>query len=201
MSFPRPTDNASHSLSVTVFADKGRSATYGHLCYVAGLLLGELHIGTIYHFLAWSFQKSKHPVRSIFSAKILAAGEAIDEGRILAAKLTLILGLHVPLHVERDSQDPLASVSTNRNSVERSIQAECNYIRFEFERRNVARIIWVPNKLDLADPATKSVSTLCTPLQLTLLDVRLDHSFEAATPSDADHPSARATISEREVNR
>lgn len=44
---------------VTIFSDAGRSATNGQLCYIAGLLLEELQLKSIYHVLSWCSHKTK----------------------------------------------------------------------------------------------------------------------------------------------
>lgn len=76
-----PKPNASKKLSVLVFSDAGRTSDHGQLCFIAGLLVGELTEGSIFHSVSWSSRKSKRPVKSVGAAEILAAGEAIDEGK------------------------------------------------------------------------------------------------------------------------
>lgn len=49
----------------------------------------------------------------------------------------------------------------------------------------MSQIIWVPGKLNIADPSTKSDSLLASALQLTLLDCRLSHSFDYGEVCDA----------------
>lgn len=169
-----------------MFSDAGRSATNGQLCYVTGLLLGDLRHVSIFHTLICSFHKSKRPVRSIGAAEILAAGEAIDKGNNISMTTSLVLGTHIPLHVVLDSKDLYTSLSTKRNLVDKSIRADVNCIRFEFERRNVVQILGVHGKLNLAYLGTNTDSPLTTPVQLTLLDGRLSHRFKAAEACDAD---------------
>lgn len=142
-SFPGPLYNAMHALSVRVFADDGRSTTNGNLFFVAVLLLIDLHIGSIYHVLSFFSYKSNHPARSIGAAEILAASEATDEWKILAATLYLAVGLHVPLHVVPDSKDLFTRLSTKRSSMSKSIRADSNFIRLDFKRRNVTGITCV----------------------------------------------------------
>lgn len=141
ISFHRPTGNECHQLSITFFADAGRSATNGQLCYIAVLLIGCLPLESIYHVVSWSIHKSKRPVRSIGAAEILAAGEAIYEGKILAFALSLVLGVCIALHLIVESKDLFTSTSTKRNSIYKSIRGDVNCIRYELERYNVARVI------------------------------------------------------------
>lgn len=98
---------------------------------------------------------------------------------------SFFLRLHVPLQVVLDSKDLCTSLLTKLNSVDKSYRMQVNCICFYFERRTVARIIWMSGKLNLADPGTQSDKPLGIPLELTLLDA---HSFEAAEACDADRP-------------
>lgn len=49
--------------------------------------------------------KSKRPVKYIGSAEILAASEAIDEGKVLANYICLVLNVEVDLIIAVDSND------------------------------------------------------------------------------------------------
>ncbi len=70
-----------------VFSDASRSVDHGQFGYIAGLLIGNFSISSVFHTLAWGSQKSKRPVKSVASAEILAAGSAIDEGKSLVLAL------------------------------------------------------------------------------------------------------------------
>lgn len=85
ITYKRPLDNKNYSLLILVFADASRNDDYGQLGYVAGLSIGDFKLGSIFHVLSWSSHKSKRPVKSIGASEILAAGEAIDEGKLLAS--------------------------------------------------------------------------------------------------------------------
>lgn len=88
----------------------------------------------------------------------------------------------LPLHIVLDSRDLFTSLSTQRQSIDKSIQADVNVIRHEFELRNVARFIWLPGKLYLSDAGTKPDSPLTEALQLSLangcLEVDLADSID-----------------------
>lgn len=64
---------------------------------------------------------SKHPVKSVGAAKILTAGEAIDEGKILKSVLSILLVAHLRLFVSLGSRNFFSSLSTQRNSIDKSI--------------------------------------------------------------------------------
>lgn len=96
----------------------------------------------------------------------MAAGEAIDEGKVLAQTLSAILNQHVKLYIALDTKDLYTSLSTKRNSIDKSIRADVNVIRFEFECCNFNRIIWIPDSVNLADPGTKANSPMIDALQL-----------------------------------
>lgn len=70
--------------------------------------------GSIFHVLSSSSNKAKGPVRSIGAAEILAAVEAIDEGKMLAKSPSMLFSTHVPLFIALDSKDLFTSLSTHR---------------------------------------------------------------------------------------
>lgn len=42
------------------------------------------------------------------------------------------------------------SLSTRRNSTEKSIRADVNFIRFEYEVGNIDEMCWLPSSVNLA---------------------------------------------------
>lgn len=107
----------------------------------------------------------------------MATSEAIDDGEMLAGALSRFYRTTIPLSIVAESKDLFKSLSTQRNSIDRSICADLNVIRHEFERGLVSEITWIPGKANLAHPGTKPDSQLITTLQLTLQRVRLGLSF------------------------
>lgn len=185
MSYPRPTDNSQYVLTVLAFADASKSSENGQLGVLVGLLLGEMKMGSIFHPISWNSHKSKRPVKSVPAAEILATSEAIDESKMIAHAYMELLNLNVPVHVCVDSKDLFTSLSTQRNSIDRSIRSDVACIRHEFQVGNVDEISWIPGKLNLADVLTKPDSPLTDMLQLTLFTGRLqvDYSEESETKS------------------
>lgn len=125
-----------------VFSDSVRVTDHGH-CYVYGLLLNGLNKDLTFYTLSWSSHKSKRPVKSTGSAEILAAGQAIQEGKVLRESLQTILGTKRDLWVAVDRKDLYTSLSTQRNSIDKSIRADVNIIRFYFETKIFNRIFWI----------------------------------------------------------
>lgn len=166
--YKRPMDRKEYNLSILVFADASRSVDHGKLGFVAGLLVRNFSIRSIYHTLSWSSRKSKRPVKSIGAAEILAAGQAIDEGKVLASAYHILLGVQVDLVIALDSKDLFETLSTCRNSIDSSIRADVNVIRYEFETHKVNRIVLIPGKINIRDPLTKTNSPLCQPFQLSM---------------------------------
>lgn len=181
-----PPRNCDLTLSVLVFSDAGRTTDHCQLCFIAGLLIGDMTNGSIIHTVSWSSRKSKRPVKSVGAAEILAAGEAIDEGKLIAQSYSMILGFQLDLIIVLDSKDLFYSLSTQRNSIDKSIRANVNVIRHEFEIRNVHKIIWIPGNLNLADPGTKCDSPLSPALQLMLFSGKLPSSFPGLESCTSD---------------
>lgn len=167
ITFPKPSKGP-HTVTIAVFADAGRLTDHGQLCFVSGLLFGPLALNSTFHTLSWMSHKSRRPVRSIAAAEVLAASEAIDEGKILKSTFSTLLSSPVRLVIIVDSKDLYTSLSTRRNSVDKSIRADVNLIRFEYEMRTVDEFCWVPGAVNLADPGTKTDSPLCQSLQLLM---------------------------------
>lgn len=81
--------------------------------------------------------KSKRPVRSIAAAEILAASEEIDEGKVIKYAFSTLLLTPVRLLIIVDYYDLYISLSKRRNSIDTSIRADVNVIRFEYEMGHV----------------------------------------------------------------
>lgn len=160
-----------------VFTDAGRPSDGAQLSTICGLLIGNLEEGSFYHTISWASHKSKRPVRSIAAGEILAAGEGIDEGVMLKRAYSLLLGIKAELIVVLDSKDLYTSLSTQRQSIDRSVCADVNYIRYQFEIGNADRICWIPGRLNLADPGTKPDSPLIHALQLLMFSGQLPFGF------------------------
>lgn len=176
--YKRPDTKGQLSISIMVFADAGRSNENGQLGFIAGLLIGPLAAGSVFHVLSWTSQKSKRPVKSIGAAETLSAGSAIDEGKLLAKTYHRLFGIEIDLMLAVDSNDLYETISTCRVSTDKSIRADISVIRYEFETHNLNCMVWIPGRANLADPLTKPDSPLCLPLQLTLHcgELSLDHA-------------------------
>ena len=166
-----------YDLSILLFADASRRIDHGQIGYLSGLLFGPIGEGATFHLMSWTSHKSKRPVKSIGAAEILAAGAAIDEGKMLVKAYEKLLNVSVAHIVAVDSKDLFTTLSTCRNATDRSIRADVSVIRYEFETRNVSTMIWLPGKSNLADPLTKPDSPLELPLQLMMFSGEIPVSF------------------------
>lgn len=88
-------------MQVLSFTDAGRlkESDSGQPGYVIGLLVENALKGSSFHKLTWASHKSYRPVKYIGAAEILAAGEAIDEGKVIARSCDLLLGIHIDVLV------------------------------------------------------------------------------------------------------
>lgn len=173
-----PPPMKSISVSVVVFADAGRIEDHGQLSYLTGLLLGPLDKGSHFYVLSWTSHKSKRPIRSTAAAEILAVGEGIDEGKVIKSIMQMIFNRKIKLMVITDSKDLFTSLSTQRNSIDKSIRPDVNVIRYEFQTKSVDEIVWLPGKVNLADPGTKRDSALTDTLMSLLHTGRIPVAFD-----------------------
>lgn len=78
------------------------------------------------------------------------------------------------------------SLSTYRNAVDRSIRADINIIRYEYEIGAIRNIVWIPGSTSPADPATKKDIALTYAVKLMMHSGVIPFYF-----SKADSPSAQ----------
>lgn len=84
-SFVRPWQNGAYQISVIVYGDAARPSHAGQLGIVGDLMISLLEKSSYFHPLVWSSLLSKWLVSSIASVVILAAGNALDEGKIVVS--------------------------------------------------------------------------------------------------------------------
>jgi len=183
--FKRPSEKGSFDLSVVVFSDASRGNDAGQIGYISGLLIGEFKEGSVFHTLSWMSKKSVRPVRSIGSAEIIAAGIAIDEGKILVKAYETLLKSKLDLRIAVDSKDLWDSLSSCHEPTDKSVRADVNVIRFEFETKNVTNMTWIPGKLNLADPMTKKDSPISNNLQLLMYTGELPFDTSSTKTRDS----------------
>lgn len=88
-----------------------------------------------------------------------------------------------------DSKDLFATLSTCRNVADRSIRGDVSVIRYEFETRNVDRMIWIPGSANYADPLTKTDSPISQALELMFFDGKISMDFHGALFRNSDAPT------------
>lgn len=180
ISYKRTPTGTIFPVSICIFADAGRLTDYGQLSTIGGVLLGDLAKDSPLYVLSWSSHKSRRPVESIGSAEILAVGEAIDDRKILKSTISIILNIEVKLIIATDSKDLFTFLSTQRNSIDKSIRADVTLIRYEFVTHSVDKIVSINGTINQADPWTKRDSALCDMLQLMIFTGTLPMDFAEA---------------------
>ena len=79
--------------------------------------------------------------------------------------------------------------AVQRQSIDRSVRADVNFIRDECEAGNADRICWVPGRLNLTDPGTKPHSPPTQSLQLLMFSGKLPFDFpELEASNSKDQP-------------
>lgn len=73
-----------YGLSILIFSDASRKHENGQQGIITRLLVGDLELNYIHHHISWISPKSKIPVKSVLDAKILAATEGIEEGKVIS---------------------------------------------------------------------------------------------------------------------
>lgn len=92
-------------LSLLVFDDASKASDHCQIGVRCGILAGQLAVGALYHVLSWVSHKSKRPTKSILGEEILAAGEGIDEGKVIMLCFNELLDKKICFRVPVDSND------------------------------------------------------------------------------------------------
>ena len=184
--YPVPPKSGCHNISILVFSDAGRVIDRGQLSFFAGLLIGPFAQDSQFYVLSWSSHKSKRPVKSVGAAEILAASEAIDEGKVLKQALSTLLGIPLRLIIALDSLDLFTALSTQKNSIDKSIRADVNVIRYEYETQHADDMIWIPGRVNLTDPGTKTDSPLTQAMIQTMACGKLSIDLSEAEARSSD---------------
>ena len=87
-----------------------------------------------------------------------------------------------------DSKDLYSSLSTQRQSIDKSIRGDVSMIRYYFETGVLSQVVWIPGKVNLADVGTKPDSPLTTALQHCLASGTLPFDFEKSEARSTDLP-------------
>lgn len=103
--------------------------------------MGEFAQDSILHCASWLSHRSKPPAKSASTAVSLAAVEAINEDKILATTYSELLDMRIGIHLCLCSDDLFSSLSTQRNFIDRSIRADVDCIRYQFQLANVNKVL------------------------------------------------------------
>lgn len=133
----------------------GMSAESGPLCHISGLLVWSVQYESIFHFISWNYDQSWRPVNSIGAAESLAAGDAINVGKILAKDFAKIHCNTIYLGMAIDSKHLYTIFTIQRQSIDRSTCRNVGVIRFKFKTNAISQFVWIPDKLNLADSIIK----------------------------------------------
>ena len=112
-----------------MFADASRNDECGQLVALTGLLIGEMKKNAIYHAISWISHKAKRPIKSVPAAEIFAAAEGLDIGKTIAKAYSELLYMDIKVRLAVDSKDLFTSLSTQKNSIDKSIRSDVSFIR------------------------------------------------------------------------
>lgn len=124
---------STNGTKLVAFADASHSGDSSHLCYLIGVIFGNVTEGNLFHLIACALHKSRQPVKSIPTAEILAASEAIDKLIPIRMALSQLLEIQVKPSTLIDVKHLFHSLTSLRIYFDPSIRSDINCIRFFFE--------------------------------------------------------------------
>lgn len=86
------------NFTVVTFADATHFTYFSQLCYIIGLLIGEVKNGSPFHIFQWSSDGPRRSAQSLPAAEILAANEDVEETVILKEVMTTVLEKKSQVH-------------------------------------------------------------------------------------------------------
>lgn len=93
-------------------------------------MIDEMEENSIYHSIYWISHKAKRPFKSEHAAEILTASEGIEEGKTIAKAYSELLDIYIKFYIALESRYILKLVSTQKNSIEKSIHGDVSFIRY-----------------------------------------------------------------------
>lgn len=63
----------------------------------------------------------------------------------------MLLQVTIDLLIVVDPKDLYTTLTTKRQSIDCSIRGDIEVIRYEFEMRNVAKVVWIPGEANPAE--------------------------------------------------
>ena len=94
--------------------------------------------------------------------------------------------MDLPFYLIADTKDSYTSWSTKKTLIDKSIGGDVNVIRYEFETRDVNKIIWIPGSTNVLDPGTKPNISLSVIFKLNILTGRLKMDFEKCESKESN---------------
>ncbi|PXF42688.1 hypothetical protein BWQ96_07574 [Gracilariopsis chorda] len=105
---------------------------------------------------------------------------------MLAAAYHNLLGIEIGLWIVVDLKDLYGTLTTCRNAVNRSMRGDVSVIRYEFETGNIESMLWIPGRLNCADPLTTNDTPMYGSLELMLYDGKISLEFRQAIASSSN---------------
>lgn len=102
----------------------------------------------------------KRSTKSVGAAEIVAASDATDKEKMIKIAMSLLLCSSIQLLVALHKSDLFTPFSTQQNLVDKSMRADVNVIRYNFETQHVNKLVWIPGPVNLTDSGTNTDSPI-----------------------------------------
>ena len=111
--------------------------------------------------ISWQSNRIKRVVKSTHAAETLAMVDAMEASIYYQSYLLDLLGLPddlnlIPIHCKTDNKALFQSVMTTTQILDKRLRIETAIIREVLERKEIAKLDWIPTDVQLSDGLTKS---------------------------------------------
>ena len=151
---------------------------------------------TAIHVLDYICKSQRHVTRSTFSAELLAAGDAIDQGVLVShmlceleegvmtpgqARLRYMEGGFVPMSLCVDAKSVFAAVTATfiKTPAEKSLLCHIQYLRQQLDRKVLTSLLWLDTRDMGADGLTKGAVSREALQELMRGEMHIRHPSES----------------------
>lgn len=105
-------------------------------------MIGSVQKRPIFQLLSCCSHRSKRTAKSTPDAEILAGSEDVDELVMIKKVLSTVLKTEIKTMMVVDSKDLHHALSSNRNTVDKSVRPDVISMRFQFETA-IDFFVWI----------------------------------------------------------
>jgi hypothetical protein len=170
-----------NQLRLIIFIDAAFANTidlHSQIDYVI-CLTDDVHTNLIH----WSSIKCKRVIRSVLAAELYAMINDFDVEAIIKSIIEQMLHIFLSLNLLTDSKSLFDCLIKLETTSEKRLMIDLMCLRQSYERREIAKIRWIDENINLADAMTKSkfCNALIKLIDINIIELKITEWIERTT--------------------